>query len=1169
MRQFLVVGCGGSGAETLAYMMDQLRSELAEVGIDRLPRAWQFVSIDVPTSPDSVAKGMIRDVQSQGGRYVACAPQTDTYEILDSGVVTKLRARDGLGEIATWSRRDPANESTSIQNGAGQYRGLGRMITLNAVGKIQEALDRAWTDMCRSESEDELAEVADKVPGSGGFKRGSDPVVLVVASMAGGSGASMALDVCRIITQVDGAKPDQIGLFAVAPNIFDELDKTSRLGVRANGLGMFGEIIAAQSGASQKHDIALLKAAGLDTGVGAVIPFARMFPVGRFVGTGKLFGDGSKAEVYRALARGLGAMMLSDRATQQFVAYDLGNKQSPSARVTELGWGFPSENDFPWGSYGFASLSMGRDRYSEYAAQRLSRAAVDQLLEGHLNPASSASGPEQLKTRLDSQWNVSANALGMPTDSNCNGAVDWLSRVALGEQMVGDTVSTIIERDIAPQLPREDARQRAGEWLALLNAATSSEGLRSSVEESARASAYRWAYNWQRQLESSLLTIVDDDLGRFGIPYAVELINRYRNLVEQAVLPEMSSLAGNQTGNAADLPATARQMLSGLGKSKLSGTGEEFRAILQQYHPQIRMLFLTHAARFCVEVLSDFVGGVLTPLGNKLAEMQTLLERERGVDSKSIDVGMARIATDHYVAWPDENAAVPKRFEVAGNEVLMTSVSEYPELFKAHLPEAADPNVTGMSYTDALPKAVSQVTRGQWPTTGGIRPPGGLIEVTSTWRASRLNSDPETGAPVVPSSGAYDVHVRPAEIVKRARMFVHRPQISFRKYADVSLNSFVEGEGASEYEIADRRKMLVSMFQKTLDAALPLSSVNNSVVNRLYGTGLTYRYKFSEIPFDRNQLVQEQLREVLTTNSTIDGVATDNFDAAQTDSHSVKRIDVFGSYPNYSPLAYTMVLGEANEDWNQTQEQGKAQFWTLRRARPLPGSLPMSEAERKAMVAGWFIGQITGRIVTPEPPYSDPVYILDPSDGKWINFPNPLLTPPGRFLNRSDWLPAVLESSLLALAQSQSTHLESMKPYVLLRSLYDSNPLGPSGTGGGMVTLAATEILGDWMFGRQPWLDGVTGVGEQSSAEERANAALAWLGQVNGYVNSEYVKAEQFVPGRSQQQQGRFANVQDRPTASVTPMVRDLGPDIVWATEEIAGLLRSAFSGAQPTGGMF
>ena len=35
MKKFLVVGCGGSGAKTLAFMMDQLKAELRSIDPDR------------------------------------------------------------------------------------------------------------------------------------------------------------------------------------------------------------------------------------------------------------------------------------------------------------------------------------------------------------------------------------------------------------------------------------------------------------------------------------------------------------------------------------------------------------------------------------------------------------------------------------------------------------------------------------------------------------------------------------------------------------------------------------------------------------------------------------------------------------------------------------------------------------------------------------------------------------------------------------------------------------------------------------------------------------------------------------------------------------------------------------------------------------------------------
>ena len=58
MRRFLVVGCGGSGGKTLAYLMDQLRSDLSKDGVTELPAGWQFVFVDVPSGVDDGPEGL-------------------------------------------------------------------------------------------------------------------------------------------------------------------------------------------------------------------------------------------------------------------------------------------------------------------------------------------------------------------------------------------------------------------------------------------------------------------------------------------------------------------------------------------------------------------------------------------------------------------------------------------------------------------------------------------------------------------------------------------------------------------------------------------------------------------------------------------------------------------------------------------------------------------------------------------------------------------------------------------------------------------------------------------------------------------------------------------------------------------------------------------------------
>ena len=123
------------------------------------------------------------------------------------------------------------------------------MITLSKATEIHNRLQAAWDALFRVETISEMS-TAD-VPGMGKFDPNEPPLVLVVSSMAGGAGASMALDVCRLLTLVSGLDPKLMGVFMVTPDIFDSLPQSSIIGVRANSLAMLGEIVASQAGSAR------------------------------------------------------------------------------------------------------------------------------------------------------------------------------------------------------------------------------------------------------------------------------------------------------------------------------------------------------------------------------------------------------------------------------------------------------------------------------------------------------------------------------------------------------------------------------------------------------------------------------------------------------------------------------------------------------------------------------------------------------------------------------------------------------------------------------------------------------------------------------------------------------------------------------------------------------
>lgn len=1164
MKRFLVVGCGGSGGATLAYLMDQLRSDLAAVrskgapnGIHSLPRGWQFVQLDVPMSPDAV-RGGPPDVVAQGGSYVATGSQTGNYGTIDHAVSQRLAAGGALGSIATWAPRDPADVSTPPSIGAGQYRAVGRMITLNSATEVVGGLRRAWEELSHGNTISEMNRLQDLAPALGAFSASDAPVVLVVSSMAGGAGASMALDVCRLLPLVQGSSTGLTAVFMVGADVFDGLETAGMQGVRPNALAMLGEIVATQAGAARRHDAELLAALGHRTGEGVNLPFARVFPVSRFIGAERtVIGDGSPQAVYRALGRGLGALMMSRVATDQFVTYDLGNTGSPTGDKGYLGWG-THWNLLPWAAFGYAGLSMGRNRYAEYAAQRLARSCVDRLLKGHRQPGSKASGDEQRKVLIESQWLGVLHALRLPvptgTASDAEAALtQWFVTEALPREHVMSTVRAITEADLVPFVPAADG-QPGGQWLSALR--TQLARHRVSLTEAGNAAAYRWAFDWQLALLERTSAAIEAAVASHGLAYARGLVERLRNYLEDTVGPGMQALGEAASPDVGAVPSELEQAVGRLRGVIASGQ-QLVTSLVDGIRVALTHQVLRRSTALAAEVLSGYVTDVLGPLDAALAEAQKLLEIERGhVDT---ELGIARLATDHYPAWPsDDEPRVASRFSHADNEVLITSSEVFPQEYQADLLAAvAEAGSAPGRFDEARTSAVRQVVSGRWTTTGGEDAPGGLLEQTATWRPRAFVTDPRTGTPMVPSVARFDLHVRPAELLARARGFIARPEASFAVFTAVSLRAYVEAKDESDAERSARAGEIVRKFQDALLLARPLARVNPEAVTALHTTPMQYRYKFSFVPFSGLD-VASALKAVLAQGTAISQQSADRLnEALESADDSVTRIDIFGSYMNYSPLVFDSVLRPVSEQWGQTPPQGREDFWRWRRARPLDAALPMADVERETMVVGWFLGQIIGDLRIPPAPYTQPVTIWDAESAEWLAFPHPMLTPPDVFLCRQDWLPAVLESILLAYARChEEPVMASLRPYRALRATCDAGQFDPSG---GLAALAGSQRLTAWLRAGTSPSGGVSRIPDVADArtpEERADRARQWLRRPLDLASVTFMAPGQDgAPGG-----GEFSTIVSRRQAGATPIYRDLAPDVRRACGRISAMVDEALA---------
>jgi hypothetical protein len=1038
------------------------------------------------------------------------------------------------------------------------------MITIGRANEILEGLQRAAEDLRRDEAAQELAAMGRTVPGLGDFNPNDEPIVIVLSSMAGGAGASMALDVCRILSMVNGVVPGRIGVFMYSADVFDALPRASRIGVRGNSLAMFGEIMAAQVGAASAHDQTLLSALGLHTGTSRTAPFARVFPISHRVGMNHVpFGDGNPKTVYRGLARGLAAMMMSDKASFQFVGYDLTNMQPIPALRSNFGWSADAAH-IAWGSFGYASLSTGRDRFTEYAAQRISSGCVDRLVEGHLDKHNPASGPEQVRALLDQQWPDACDRMELPRDESQ--FVGWArDRVFAGSDR---DAQAVVSTEIEPFVSAPVGGQTGPVYLGQLRQQLRERQVR--AREAAERAAYSRAFAWAEGFANRVLDEVTQSIGRFGLAYAIALIDRVEAHLRNLLMPQAESMTRFAPNDITELNSQDTGVIEGIRGAIVNGQ-QIFITAMQSLMNPVRAHLLSHGCRLIEQVTPDFVMSYLTPLRESLVNSLLLLESVRNPANRALaDVGLARLRTDDYAVWPSDNdERVPDRFMHALNEVLLIRADDFDSQYRHHLAESVDrvaPTTfaaarhtsADTNYGDARSEVWRRVILGTWPTTGGDRPPGDSVAVTQPWRSSVFHYNPANGDRFTAQPAAFAVRARPAEILVRARSYVDRPDYSFQRFARESLRDLLINPGSSEIERMARQEMVLTAFGEALARARPMISVHRGAVARIHAPEtVRYRYKFSDIPFGALP-IEDEMRATLEKDQDVDQITLDTFAEALKGDPKVSRVDIFGSYANLSPVAFDAVLTPAGDEWAATPPPGREGYWRWRRSRPLPASLPMTDSERRAMVAGWFVGQIVGEVRFPAPPYSHnpgPAEIWDDDNARWLTFPDPMLTPPDHFVAEYDWLPAVLESVLVAIAAAMKEPLfESLRPYGLLRALYDDRPESATAPNA-FSQLSAERKLVDWLrTGRSAaGASRAVATSAEDSIDGRAGAAAGWLEQINAFVAEQYLPPRDGGTGR-----GTFSTITQRRQASATPIFRDLAADVVAVTADLRNIVQQA-----------
>jgi hypothetical protein len=465
--------------------------------------------------------------------------------------------------------------------------------------------------------------------------------------------------------------------------------------------------------------------------------------------------------------------------------------------------------------------------------------------------------------------------------------------------------------------------------------------------------------------------------------------------------------------------------------------------------------------------VAELLRDVLPELANQVLEQlkrsgKTLLgELQTELSALPIIISTAAYREAPVDQWPT-SSFVPGYFAPAVNEVLLTKTSTFDATFKEHL--ATETGKEPAQFDAALKEAAQQVIlrailpKGAeemkffttWDHSVSNNNTHPHIVRTNEWKPSRI-----TNPPTLP---AFKLKLSSSELLAYANKWIGVNQSAFDTYCKTPLSTWIAQANGNE----DKLKQLL---EEAINFAKPLVTIDDGAARIFHDAtmGANLEFVFSKLPFAENSTAVTQL--VANKSQQFTSAIREACDPAA-DRTEITIFSRFESF--YYPWAMESLTAPIRKAYETLKTKGSLPaFWLLQRSRTLPQALPVGQDVIDAMLRGYFIGRLTGRLqiegsvvkLFVQPDTSKP--------GRWVEFSKELLGGKeiglrngGESTDRLN-IPAILLESLpLALVKVYGSSAESLTPYLELFRL--GKNLKKNGYG---VRSESKTELDEWFVG--------------------------------------------------------------------------------------------------------
>ena len=936
LRKFLIIGLGGSGGKTLRYLKQHLEERFEEIGWDEgMPDGWQFLHIDTPAQQDSPVLPGSPAMLNPDEYLPLASPGIDFEAIIDS---LQAKGQDFSGWLV-----DPRYMNIPIAMGAGQYRAVGRIIGLYYTDYIKRRLSGKQSALMSAGAAAQLNRLATRFSGDRLAAEAPPPVAIVISSLAGGTGAGILIDVCDIL-RADGDKwlDESIGILYSA-DVFAELSQAASAGIQPNTAAAVAELLHGYFG-----DGGFIPPGGgaVQQRSGPAFPYL----VGHANTKGVSFGD--QVAVYRFMARCLSAVMTDRHIQDDFTVYMTANWRSSAGKFpgSTDSWMLPSPRyQGALQALGFAEVDLGVGRLRAYAEQRITRDAVEWVLDGHTKLAEEwpdyerATVEEVVEGLADQAFTRFLNDCGLNERGREHNQI--LDEIAVSDEELRAECTRVANEVRDAGREYFGAKASVGEWVDFIvdDVNARRAGVLKYLEDRLRDACLKWV----QDAPDRILDVVGETLAEQGAQVALRLLARTD--------AEMDHVTGELHAERQEELTLAEYLKSdvsdavGVSRGSLAAESDSIdRALQAAIQTGIVHRYSAEHREMGALLADDLRRGVLDPLTralrNAVDELRLAVEADKG-----------EAASTSIEDWPRHDPLsdqlVPDALRPGKSVMSVIDTKEFPELF-----DDLTARSTGRDEKMDARRSVRQIVISGEADRPAMRR---WIDTDSRWTAREwLTVD----AP--PNNASFTVGISRDDLLERSRAWLNTDGSAWRVFLSQGLRGYLSDQ-LPPAERVPRERRFLGALDAAFEAAEPLASIDPEMLPKVHpGSALDFRPYTSPIPV-AGLPVEKGVRDFLV--SRFKGIQ-DNYqeevDQALDQSERETRVAVYASLGGaLHPMVFESLNKPIAVAWGRARTNSfLTSFWEARRSRLLERGAPMPRPALHAMVRGWFIGRLLGLI---------------------------------------------------------------------------------------------------------------------------------------------------------------------------------------------------------------